>query len=424
MNFQNENVNYSNQFNNFSQFDSNIVGNSNGINNIPFQKPPKFFPVNQKPFLQNNQFLTNMDDKENFCSMGNFQKTQFNQGNCLMNVQQQKNIFQQNPQQKTFSNGFQTQYGPNPIQVNQMKNEGDTAMNIETEDLNSTIVDSSYVPSTISNPREILEFSNAPKEDFKGMEGKSNLGMDEYFQENFLNLLKGETLNMPTYGYMNHQLDINPKMRAVLIDWLSQVHLKYKLVPETLFLTVNIIDRFLEKNNLMRNKLQLVGVSALLIASKYEDIFPPTVSDLEYISDNAFRRDDIINMENTILNTLSFEIVVCSSYKFLEFYKIILGLDEHSYYFAWYLIELALVCYDMLKYKQSLIAASACLIASKFTNRCEFQVTTTGYTEEEMVPCCRDLLSLVYHAHDGDLTAIYKKFSSQKFHCIAKEAQH
>jgi G2/mitotic-specific cyclin-B, other len=46
---------------------------------------------------------------------------------------------------------------------------------------------------------------------------------------------------------MSKQADINEKMRAILIDWLIEVHLKFKLLPETLFLTINIIDRFLEK---------------------------------------------------------------------------------------------------------------------------------------------------------------------------------
>ena len=66
-------------------------------------------------------------------------------------------------------------------------------------------------------------------------------------------------------------------MRAILIDWLVEVHLKFKLVPETLYLTVNLIDRYLEKVEVMREKLQLIGVTAMLIASKYEEIYAPEV---------------------------------------------------------------------------------------------------------------------------------------------------
>ena len=93
-------------------------------------------------------------------------------------------------------------------------------------------------------------------------------------------------------------------MREILVDWLVEVHLKFKLLPETLYLTVNIIDRFLEKQNVMRNKLQLVGVTAMLIASKYEEIYPPIVTDFVYITDNAYSKKEILEMEEQILVSL------------------------------------------------------------------------------------------------------------------------
>ena len=65
---------------------------------------------------------------------------------------------------------------------------------------------------------------------------------------------------------MDRQNDINEKMRAILIDWLIEVHLKFRLVPETLYLCVNIIDRYCSVINVPRTKLQLVGVTALFLA--------------------------------------------------------------------------------------------------------------------------------------------------------------
>jgi len=92
---------------------------------------------------------------------------------------------------------------------------------------------------------------------------------------------------LPTY--MKKQSDINESMRAILVDWLIDVHLKFKLLNETLFLTVNIIDRYLSlKTTITRSKLQLVGVAAMLISTKYEEIYPPTVKDLVYITDSAY----------------------------------------------------------------------------------------------------------------------------------------
>jgi cyclin B len=98
-------------------------------------------------------------------------------------------------------------------------------------------------------------------------------------------------------GYMKNQPDINEKMRAILIDWLVEVHLKFKLYPETLYLTINLIDRYLEKEVVHRQHLQLVGVTSMLIASKYEEIYAPEVRDFVYITDKAYTKEEILKKE-------------------------------------------------------------------------------------------------------------------------------
>ena len=76
---------------------------------------------------------------------------------------------------------------------------------------------------------------------------------------------------------MTKQVNINEKMRAILVDWLVDVHLRFKLVPETLFLTVFLIDKYMEKTTIKRSDLQLLGVTSMLLASKYEEIYAPEV---------------------------------------------------------------------------------------------------------------------------------------------------
>ena len=123
----------------------------------------------------------------------------------------------------------------------------------------------------------------------------------EYAVEIFDFLRASETENIALPGYMEKQDDINEKMRAILIDWLVEVHLKFKLVPESLYLTVNLIDRYLEKEQVNRQKLQLVGVTAMLIACKYEEIYPPIVKDFVYITDNAYTKEEILQQERKML---------------------------------------------------------------------------------------------------------------------------
>jgi len=86
-------------------------------------------------------------------------------------------------------------------------------------------------------------------------------------------------------------------MRSVLLDWLVDVHYKFKLLPETLFLTVNLIDRYLEKVEINRKRLQLVGVTSMFIASKYEEIYAPEVKDFAYVTDSAYTKQEILDME-------------------------------------------------------------------------------------------------------------------------------
>lgn len=133
---------------------------------------------------------------------------------------------------------------------------------------------------------------------------------------------------------MNHQPEINDKMRSILIDWLVDVHLKFKLLPETLFITVSIIDRFLEKTRVSKTRLQLVGVTALFIASKYEEIYPPELKDFVYITDKAYSKQDVIQMEYHMLMTLSFDITFPTALRFLERYTKLAGDDLAIQYYA------------------------------------------------------------------------------------------
>ena len=84
------------------------------------------------------------------------------------------------------------------------------------------------------------------------------------------------------------QQEVTPNMRSILIDWLVEVQVRFKLIPETMQLTVNVLDRYLSIERIAKSKLQLVGVVAMLIASKYEEKWPPEVRDFMWVADNAY----------------------------------------------------------------------------------------------------------------------------------------
>lgn len=184
-------------------------------------------------------------------------------------------------------------------------------------------------------------------------------------------MLKTESLFLPTYGYMKSQPDINDRMRGILIDWLIEVHLKFKLVPETLYLTVNLIDRYIEIEKVKRDKLQLVGVTAMLIACKYEEIYPPEVKDFVYITDNAYSNKEIMDMEYKMLKKFEFNVTVISSYRFIERFTKLSQDNESTFFLTQYMLELALIEYKMIKYRPSMLASGALYLAHKIMGKAD-----------------------------------------------------
>ena len=132
--------------------------------------------------------------------------------------------------------------------------------------------------------------------------------------------------------------------RSILVDWIIQTSYNFNLLPESLFLTVNIIDRYFAKNHKIKNsEVQLVGVSAMLVATKYEEIYPPLLKDFVYISENNCSAEDILEMEKLILFSLDFDIQLTSCYRFLERFSKIVKLDSVTFNLAVFMLELGLL---------------------------------------------------------------------------------
>ena len=237
-------------------------------------------------------------------------------------------------------------------------------------------------------------------------------------------LLGSEEQFLPSPYYMSKQNDINEKMRAILVDWIIEVHLKFKLRPETLFLTISLIDRFLEKTKIMRTKLQLVGVTAMLIASKYEEIYAPEVRDFVFITDNAYTKEEIFAMEYSMLSVLEFSVTTPSAYSFLERFAKVANASLRLWNLARYLIELPLIEQRMLKYSPSNLAASAIYLALKIIYRGDGEWTPaltnhSGYSEHQLRACAKDMCILLAGIEKCSLQAVRKKFTLQRFMEVA-----
>ena len=246
--------------------------------------------------------------------------------------------------------------------------------------------------------------------------------VDEYFDDICIELFKKEEKYLVNPQYMSYQSDINHKMRAILIDWLIDVHLKYKLVPQTIYIAVNLIDRYLAKNDTNRAKLQLVGVTAMFIACKYEEIYPPELKDFVYITDGAYVKADVLNMEYRMLKSLEFNVTFPTQWSIFEIFRKKLDLNEKCFKLAWFLMELCLIDYKILKFKMSVIAASAILIALKSLGiyKSNWFCKNVGIDEKKLDECCKEIYNFYVYNSTHNLQAIRKKFSSAKFDEVAK----
>lgn len=222
---------------------------------------------------------------------------------------------------------------------------------------------------------------------------------------------------------MYEQSDINAKMRAILVDWLVEVHMKFRLVPETLFQCINIIDRYCSQVKVRRSKLQLVGVTALLIACKYEEIYPPEVRDCVYITDSAYSSEEVLDMEQDIVHKLGFRLTVPTAYPFLQRFLKLMKASPLVRHAASYYTERTLQEHDMLRYRPSLICASAIVLAVNnpdIPDGIEEDDVNISQSSIDTVQVVREK-SLFSHITYG---LIESYFTNKKSFCFASLAYH
>ncbi|URE19207.1 Cyclin, C-terminal domain [Musa troglodytarum] len=211
--------------------------------------------------------------------------------------------------------------------------------------------------------------------------------------------------------YMDFQVDINEEKRSIVADRLIEVHHSFGLMPETLYLTFHIIDQYLSKAKVSGTELPLVGINALLIASKYEESRPQKNIDYGDILRHAYTKEQMLAKERDIMKTLKWKLSVPTQFVFLL---------EHMVFF---LAELGLMHYSMITYWPSVAAASAVYAARSTLKRTPLWTQTlmhhTGYLEHQLRKCAQQLVIFHSSAAESRLQAVYKKYSSTRFGAVA-----
>ena len=166
---------------------------------------------------------------------------------------------------------------------------------------------------------------------------------------------------------MANQKELTWKMRTILVDWLIEVQWKLKLLPETLFLSVNIIDRFLSRRAVSLVKLQLVGLSATLLASKYEEVLSPSIANFIYLSDNTYEDSELLKAERYMLQVLGFSLAYPNPLTYLRRISKADNYDTRNRTMAKYLMEFALLDEGFMTCPPSLLAAVGMYLARQIS---------------------------------------------------------
>ena len=252
--------------------------------------------------------------------------------------------------------------------------------------------------------------------------------LDDYGEDIFKHIKKYEELNMCDYSKDIFRLQdkkyFNEKNRSIIFNWLVKNNQKWRLKDDTIYMAMNIMDRFISKFKVENNEFQLVGISSYLIASKYEDIYPPYVDELSQICNFIYTTDDILKKEYEILVGLNFDILYNSSYKYLSFFH---SVTEHEnlklFFLAQFILELSLENIEILEYSQSKRALASLLTAKKI-----LQIKRSwndlriyyDYDENEIKKVQKKLIVLLNKVIKSKTkNGVFEKFESSRYKSVS-----
>lgn len=244
----------------------------------------------------------------------------------------------------------------------------------------------------------------------------SRLASDEYLEDIMQHMSHMENETLPDANLIDMQREIQWYMRPYLIDFLIEAHAAFSLLPETLFLTVNLLDRYCSKRVVYKQHYQLVGCAALLIAAKYGDKKDrvPQIHELNNMCCGLYDAGMFTQMEMHVLNTLEWTI----GHPTVDFFSQLIVAEEHDSveveHMAAYICEIALYHRDFVSSKPSVMARSSLALARAILGKPE--VSDGEWDHADNVT----LLTLSQHLHQPSV-ALARKYSSPIYSVVSKK---
>ena len=348
------------------------------------------------------------------------------------NIQKKNNFQSENQKQKDLKASSNTQLASNDLSIS--KSISNNSMSFNSID-SKNLKDSNsraflYCPDESLSMEKIQKSKLGFEFKFKS-EGESLLFANEYLEEIYLNFLEDEqNISVrPKIGYIIAQRDINEQMRAILIDWLIEVHYRFKLKEETLYQTVWIIDTYLSKSPIARAKLQLLGVASLLISCKLHEIYYPQIKEFIDITDNAYVKKELLEMEEQVLRVLHCSLLAPTSNDFFNIIAKAFNFNNKQYYLGKYFLESSLIDYQMIKYAPSVLAVACSYVVMKFFGIGNYKILYSNgiikadCPEKIIKEAARDVCFLVKNLSISNLKAVKEKYSLSQFDNVVQYAE-
>ncbi|KAK3073917.1 hypothetical protein LTS18_014347, partial [Coniosporium uncinatum] len=239
----------------------------------------------------------------------------------------------------------------------------------------------------------------------------------EYGDEIFAYMKQLEDRMLPNPHYMDNQTEVQWSMRSVLMDWLVQVHNRFTLLPETLFLAVNYVDRFLSSKIVSLGKLQLVGATAIFVAAKYEEINCPSVQEIVYMVDGGYTVDEILKAERFMLSMLQFELGWPGPMSFLRRISKADDYDLETRTLAKYFLEITVMDERFVGCTPSFTAAGAHCLARFLLRKGDWSASHVHYSQYTYSQL-RHLVATILECCDNPRkhhAAVYEKYSDKRY---------
>jgi len=326
----------------------------------------------------------------------------------------------------------------------------------------SAAISATAVPTVAAAPHETSPTAAVAKASKSGRLPLSVL-YKNYGLREMQHMLQREFQDVPEPDYMRGQPELSVPMRKILNDWLTDINKKFDHRKESLFLTVQVLDRYLCKQKVSKSHLQLLGSACVLLATKFEEVTPPEVKDLLHSTDGLYTAEELHHMECSILRTLGWSMATPTAAHFLRhilaadrkaallamgrpseedgdatpreweddnFSPVASGMpdpmhpengesasrqiDTPTEQLAWCLLDLSLLEIKMLRYRASQVAAAALMLSNQLLGVSPAWPSTlaqlTSCDEESLEECRELLLKMLWTAPNSPLSGLRKRY--------------